>query len=194
MRNKFPVLLFTVLSLLFFSCDEEYVPKPKGYNRIDMPPTTYRQLEATHPFTFEYSTSAVIQRDSSSIAEPHWISVHYPYFDADIQLTYKSLDGEKDKKKLNELIDDSYKLANKHQVKAYSIEESTVKTPSGKSVTIIELSGDVPSQFQFYTTDSSKHFLRGALYFKSTEIDSLSPSIEYLKRDVMKLVNTLEWR
>jgi gliding motility-associated lipoprotein GldD len=185
------IFLFIPLALFLFSCEEEFVPKPKGYNRIDLPEHTYEALTEKHPYTFLYSKSAVIKRDSSSISEPHWITIHYPYFDADVQLTYKPLAGKKDSIKLNEHIEDSYKLANKHQIKAYAIEESIVKTPSGKKATVIELSGDVPSQFQFYITDSSRHFLRGALYFKR---DSLAPAIEYLKKDIMQLVNTLEWK
>lgn len=191
MRNSCIVFF----AFFLFSCGEEsYHPKPKGYNRIDLPTPSYVSLANEHPFRFEYASLAEVRKDSSSIAEPHWITIHYPYFDADIQLTYKSLSGEKDRKKLKELIDDSYNLANKHQVKAYAIEETMVKTPSGKSAAIIELSGDVPSPFQFCMTDSTTHFLRGALYFKSTKTDSLAPAIEYLKKDVMHLVNTLEWQ
>lgn len=189
MRRLSIALLPLVLSL--FACEKVYVPKPKGFNRIDLPPASYQVLTEKHPYIFEYSKVAKIQRDSSNLAEPHWITVYYPYFDASIQLTYKTLAN--DKRKLNELIDDSYKLANKHQVKAYSIEESVIKTPSGKMATVIELSGDVPSQFQFYTTDSSQHFLRGALYFKSTQTDSLAPVIEYMKKECMHLLNTLRW-
>lgn len=189
--RKTAYLTITTL-LLFCSCEKVYVPKPKGFNRIDLPATSYQPLEDKHPYFFEYSKLAQIQKDSSNLAEPHWITVYYPYFDASIQLTYKTL--TKDRKKMNELIDDSYKLANKHQVKAYSIEESVIKTPSGKSATVIELSGDVPSQFQFYTTDSTEHFLRGALYFKSTQTDSLAPVIEYMKKECMHLLNTLEWK
>ena len=173
---------------------QDYVPKPKGYNRFDLPTPKYHALEEGHPYQFEYAEIAVIRKDSSSIAEPHWINIYYPQFDADIQLTYKPLFGKKDLKRLNELIDDSYKLANKHQVKAYSIEEFVVPTPSGAKANVIELSGDVPSPFQFYITDSSKHFMRGALYFKSTKIDSLSPAIDYLKEDVIHLVKTLKWQ
>jgi hypothetical protein len=44
-------------------------------------------------------------------------------------------------------------------------------------------------------TDSTRNFLRAALYF-NTRIanDSLAPAIEYMKKDVMHLVNTLEWK
>jgi len=56
------------------------------------------------------------------------------------------------------------------------------------------LSGEVPSQFQFHITDSTQHFLRGALYFRTaTKNDSLAPVIEYVKKDIVHLLNTLTW-
>lgn len=173
--------------------DTDYKPKPTGYNRIDLPPPTYQPLTEKHPYFFEYSNQAVIKADTFRGAEPHWIYVHYPQFKADVQLTYKPLAGNK--QLLMGLIADAHKLAAKHNIKAYSIEEMTMKTPSGKIVAVMELDGEVPSQFQFYTTDSTKHYLRGALYFNTAIAnDSLAPVIEYVKKDIVHLLNTLEWR
>jgi gliding motility-associated lipoprotein GldD len=60
---------------------------------------------------------------------------------------------------------------------------------------VAELSGEVPTQFQFYVTDSTHHFLRGALYFNTAvKNDSLAPIIEYIKSDMMHLINTLEFK
>ena len=82
----------------------------------------------------------------------------------------------------------------KFKVKPANIDESVVKTDKGYYATVFELSGEVPSQFQFYVTDSAKHFLRGALYFRTAvKNDSLSPVIEYMKDDVRKLMNTIEF-
>lgn len=182
-----------VLLLLFSSCEDEYVPKPKGYNRIDVPSHTYQSLTEKHPYTFKYSTHAKILKDSSFIAEPHWIDIYYPQFQANIQITYKPIKGKS--KGLSEHIDDSHKLAYKHNIKAYSIDQVDIKTPNGNYATVFELTGEVPSQFQFYLTDSSHHFLRGAVYFRTaTANDSLAPLIEYMKYDVMELLNTLEWK
>lgn len=170
----------------------DYVPKPKGYNRIDLPSQKYQTLQEKHPYSFEYSKHAYIRPDSSGIAEPHWIHIIYPQFKADIQLTYKSV--QNDPAFFDEFVDDSQKLIDKHMVKAYSIESSVLKTPSNKTAMIYELSGEVPSQFQFYISDSSTHFLRGALYFKtSTKNDSLAPVIEFIKKDVIHLLNTFDW-
>jgi gliding motility-associated lipoprotein GldD len=70
-----------------------------------------------------------------------------------------------------------------------------IKTSNGKTATIFQLEGEVPSQFQFHITDSTEHFLRGALYFRTaTKNDSLSPVINYMKEDIMHMLNTLEWK
>jgi gliding motility-associated lipoprotein GldD len=188
-KNNYWILLLLPLA----ACDETYLPKPKGYNKIDLPSHEYAVLAEEHPYVFEYSSKAVIKKDVSLIAEPHWIDVYYPDFKAYIQLTYKPLDGSK--KRFEEHLDDSHKLAGKHNIKAYSIEEGQVKTPKGYAATVFELTGEVPSQFQFYITDSTKHFLRGAVYFQTaTKNDSLAPVIEYMKYDAMHLLNTLEWK
>ena len=183
-----------ILPLFFLlSCSEDYLPKPKGYNKIDLPPHSFQELKEDHPYVFEYSKSAVITKDESAIAEPHWINVFYPEFHAYIQLTYKKIKGKIEN--LDEHIDDSHKLAGKHNIKAYSIEEGVVKTPNGYTATVFELTGEVPSQFQFYVTDSTSNFLRGAIYFlTATKNDSLAPVIEYMKYDAMHMVNTLEWK
>ncbi|MCU0429465.1 MAG: gliding motility lipoprotein GldD [Cytophagaceae bacterium] len=191
--SKVLLLLGTCLCMCLSSCSEDYLPKPKGYNRIDLPVHEYQTLQEDHPYQFEYSRHARILKDSSLIAEPHWIDIYYPRFQSNIQITYKTF--KKNDKGFDEHIDDSHKLAYKHDIKAYSIDEVQIKTPKGYSATLFELTGEVPSQFQFYVTDSSRHFLRGAVYFKTaTRNDSLAPVIEYMKYDVMKLLNSLEWK
>ncbi|WP_266206350.1 gliding motility lipoprotein GldD [Pontibacter kalidii] len=175
------------------SSTADYTPKPKGYNRIDLPSQTYQQLQEAHPYTFEYSQHAKIRPDSSGIAQPHWINIIYPSLGANVQLTYKGLGN--DAKKLNDLVEDARKLTSKHQIKAYAIEEAEIKIPTGDVAAVFELEGEVPSQFQFYVTDSTDHFLRGALYFRTaTQNDSLAPVIEFVKKDIVHLLNTLEWK
>jgi gliding motility-associated lipoprotein GldD len=169
------------------------MPKPKGFNRIVLPESAYRALPDTFPYFFEYSTHAKILKDSSWIAEPYWIDLYYPEFGASIQVSYKPV--KKDRDLLIEYVATAYKLTSKHQVKAYAIDKAIIKTESGKTAEIAKLSGEVPSQYQFFTTDSVNHFLRGALYFNTaTQNDSLAPVIEYVRKDIMHLLNTLEWR
>lgn len=181
-----------VLITLIGCQESSYVPKPRGYNRIELPEHQYQQIEGSYPYLFEHSIHASVERDSSWMSEPYWIHLNYKDLGADVQLTYKALDN--DEQKLRELLNDAYKLTSKHQVKAYSIDESILTTPKGNQVVLAELSGEVPSQFQFYSTDSTQHFLRGALYFPTaTQNDSLAPIIDFIKIDIVHLLNTLEW-
>ena len=144
------------------------------------------------PYQFEYSVHANLLRDSSWVTERYWINLFYPYFDAAIQITYKPI--KKSREISDEYLQDSYTLTSKHNIKAYSIEEKILILNNGNTASITELEGEVPSQFQFHVTDSIDHFLRGVLYFKtSLKNDSLSPSIKFLKKDIIHLLNTLEW-
>ena len=186
------VPLVFLLILLFSACSQDYVPKPKGYNKIVLPEHEYLQLSDSFPYQFQYSKHAEILIDSSWMQEPYWINVYYPEFVATIQITYKDVLG--DKQRLQEFLNDSYKLTAKHQIKAYSIEETILKTPQNHTAIVAELTGEVPTPFQFYTTDSANHFLRGALYFRTaSKNDSLAPVINYIKKDIIHMLNTLSW-
>lgn len=199
-RNFFQYSTVTIFCFLlivtFYSCKKEeqnYVPKPKGYNRIELPEHVYQKLTENHPYTFEFSKSARVLPDTFSTAQKDWLFIQYPQFDANIQLTYKPLNN--DQNKLKNYIDDSFKLAGKHQIRASSIQEQRVLTKTGRTVTIFKIEGDVPSPYQFYTTDSTNHFLRGAIYFPiATKNDSLAPVINFIKADMLQLLNTLQWR
>ncbi len=182
-----------MLALLSASCEESYLPKPVGYNRIDLPEFEYQALPDSFPYNFNYSNHALLSRDSFHLAGRYWINLSYPAFDALLQVTYKNLFDPKND--INLLLDDAYELSTRHNAKAYSIEENILTLPSGQRASVIELEGDVPSQFQFFTTDTARHFLRGALYFNMADKnDSLSPVIEFIKTDVIQMLNSLEWK
>lgn len=172
---------------------ENYVPKPKGYPRLDLPAASYKLIAPTHPYQFEYNTVAQILPDTFARSEPDWIFINYPAFKASVQLTYKPV--RHDVNRLRAMLEDSYKLAARHNIKAYAIEQRKIRLKSGLEASVIDLSGEVPSQVQFVTTDSTAHFMRGALYFNiATANDSLQPVIQYIRKDIMHLLNTLKWR
>lgn len=186
------VLIFSILVACGTST-EDFFPKPKGYNRIDLPDTSYVQLEDTHPYTFEVSKAAVVQPDTFGKSEPHWIVLYYPEINGRIQLTYKPLSGNLDK--LQNHINDAFRLAAKHQVKATSQEEQLIALKNGKKAVVIQLEGEVPSHYQFYTTDTLNHYLRGVVYLETaTKNDSLRPVIDFLKQESRHLLETLRWK
>jgi len=190
-------VLVLLMGLLLAACghssSENYTPKPKGYPRIDLPTPSYTLLEPTHPYQFEYNKIARILPDTFARSEPHWIFINYPAFHASVQLTYKPV--QHNINRLRSMLEDSYKLAARHNIKAYAIDEKKIRLKSGLEASVIDLEGEVPSQVQFITTDSTTHFLRGALYFNTaTQNDSLQPVIQYIRKDIMHLLNTLKWR
>jgi gliding motility-associated lipoprotein GldD len=195
MRNY---LIINILAIFLLNgcksnTQEGYQPKEKGFNRIDLPPHQYQPLTENHPYTFEVSKSAIVQKDTFAMAEPHWIILYYPSLQARIQLTYKPVLN--DPKRLQAMIEDAYKLAGKHQIKATSEQTRLIKLKDGKMASIIELEGEVPSHFQFYTTDTTKNYLRGAVYLmRATENDSLRPIVDYMKIEAMHLLETLKWK
>ncbi len=192
-RNKGIGLAIICSLLLMISCSQEYMPKPKGYNRISLPEANYQILSDTFPYVFEYSKYAKVLSDSSWIAEKYWIDVFYPEIGSSIAISYKPINQNEDS--LINYFKTAFKLTSKHQVKAYAIDEYVFETNKGKTAILANLSGEVPSQYQFIITDSVNHFLRGALYFNTaTKNDSLAPVIEYVQNDIMHMLNTLEWK
>lgn len=184
---------FILIAIFFISCTRDYQPKPKGYNRLSLPSLEYMPSPDSLPYSFEYSTHARLLRDSSWFSEKHWVEIYYPELKANIHITYKKLNNRDEF--LKELLDDSYNLTSKQQIKASGIDELVVVTPNGSTAVIAEIAGEVPSQFQFTMTDSSKNFLRGALYFNTrVQNDSLAPAIDFMKKETLHFINTLQWK
>lgn len=193
MKAASRIVVFIIVLLGFAACQTEYQPKPKGYNRLILPEPTFQSTPDSLPYFFEYSTFAELKKDTSQVSEKDWVEIWYPSLHATVHITYKKLDGSLDV--LKEYLNDAYTLTAKHQIKAYAIEESISQTPSGKTAVIAEIDGEVPSQFQFTVTDSTQNFLRGALYFNvKVQNDSLRPAIDYVKKDVMHMINSLSWK
>jgi gliding motility-associated lipoprotein GldD len=187
--NYLPIFLFLLLS-----CGGgDYLPKPKGYNRIDLPDRAFASLEEGKPYTFQHSVHARVEPDSFNLAETSWINLNYTSLGGKVHLTYLELDTKG--KDIKTVVNDAINLTAKHQIKAYGIEESIMMTPKGYTGVVAELTGEVPTQFQFFVTDSTRNFLRGALYFDTAlKNDSLAPAIEYIKIDMAHLINTLEFK
>ena len=189
---KIPVFFLVAIITVLASCGDSYVPKPRGYYRIDFPVKEYRQFDTTFPFAFEYPVYAKIVRDSSRMAEPYWINlVYYPY-NAQLHISYKSISNN-----LATYLNDAHTLVNKHIPKASAISQREyVDTVEKVYGLVYEISGsDAASTFQFYLTDSTKNFVRGALYFDLVpNNDSLAPVISFLKKDVEHMITTFRWK
>lgn len=190
--NKFyfPLILIALLGLV--SCGEDYSPKPRGYLRIDLPQKEYIRLDSIFPYSFEYPVYAQIKPDEYSPDRPYWINLDFPRFKGKVHLSYKPVKGN-----LVEYLEDSRTMVVKHIQKASAIREQLVVRPENDVFGLkyrIEGLG-AASPYQFFLTDSTNHFLRGALYFSvKPNNDSLAPVIDFIEKDIDHLIRTLEWK
>jgi len=187
---------FSVVCLLFLSCNSVYTPKRRGYFKIDFPKHEYQTFDQPgFPYTFEYPVYANVVRDSSffdTVPEnPYWINIDFPRFNGRIYISYKAIGPNKFEK----LRDDAFKMTFKHSVKASSIDQTVIQTPNGIGGIYFNVGGNAATANQFFLTDTTKHFLRGALYFDTTpNEDSLAIVNQFLEKDMQHLINTFKWR
>lgn len=188
---------FSVITLVVFSaCNSDYTPKPKGYFKIDFPEKQYRVFQQTgYPYSFEYPVYANVIKDSSFFGEatenPWWINIDYPQFNGRVHISYKQVGLNK----LDKLVNDAFTMTNKHNLKAYSIDDSLMVTPNNVHGLFFKVGGNVATANQFFLTDSVTHFLRGALYFDATpNEDSLGIVNRFVLEDLKHMINTFKWK
>ena len=194
MKLNYLILIFSSL-IIFTSCvdddDEIYIPKPKGYFRIDFPKKEYRVYDSICPYSFEIPTYAFIDNDKHLKADPCWLNINFPKYNAKIHLSYKVISNN-----LDTILNQSRDFVVKHQIKSTGIDEVIIIRDSAKVYGLVyDISGNSASNIQFYVTDSTHHFMRGALYFNSVpNIDSLKIVVDYLRTDILQMIKTFKWK
>lgn len=192
---------FSIIFLLLVSCNSVYTPKRRGYFKIDFPRHEYQTFDqAGFPYTFEYPVYANIVKDSSffdTVPEnPYWINIDFPRFNGRIYVSYKDIGpARRSGNSFEKLRDDAFKMAYKHSVKASSIDQTVIQTPNGIGGIYFNVGGNAATANQFFLSDTTKHFLRGALYFDTApNEDSLGIVNQFLEKDMQHLINTFHWR
>ncbi len=184
-------LCILLLAAMIIGCGNDYMPKPDGYLRIDLPVKSYVMFDTVFPYSFEHPSYAKVF-EVKNTEQPFWSNIEISRFSATIYLSYKPV-----KNNLDTYIEDTRMYVMKHIPKASSIDELSIVVPgSHVSGIIYDIKGsEAASPCQFYLTDSSRHFLRGALYFNNKpDNDSLATVIEFLKADIQHLAETLKWK
>jgi gliding motility-associated lipoprotein GldD len=182
-----------LLLLLNIACRHTFQPKPRGYFKIDLPQHEYKQFDSAGcPFAFKMPVYSEIQPDYDANAEKWWMNLVFPKLGATLHLSYKPI---KNDSSLYKAIEDCYKLTYKHISRAEDIIENEISNSHGANGMLYELNGETATGMNFYETDSTKHFLRGALYFNAKTVpDSLAPSLNFVKQDVKMLISSLRWK
>jgi gliding motility-associated lipoprotein GldD len=192
-----PTILFLIIIFVFAGCKEKYTPKPRGFFRIDFPEKEYHKISEKFPYSFEIANYAEIEKDTHNPNEPYWINISVPKNSAEIHISYYSLEEKNNfgLVHLDELMEETRRLAYKHTIKADAIEEQVFMNPADKVYgTIYRIDGNAASPMQFFLTDSTSHFLRGAFYIRETpDIDSLQPVIDFFEPDIIRIIETTTW-
>ena len=202
---NFEFLILNLALLLCVSCSSGNTPKPYGYYRIATPDTAYtdfqttvRELQTTtplsggggaYPYTFDLSRNAVVQPRTDA-DEPYWINIVYPSLNATIHCSYKPV-----RNNLRELTNDALEFVYRNASFATAIPEQEYMHPEAHVYGVLfDLEGNTASSCQFFVTDSTRHFFRASVYCNCPpNADSLAPVYQYIRTDVIKMVETFKW-
>tara|TARA_R110001592_G_scaffold20741_8_gene83728 strand:+ start:4094 stop:4636 length:543 start_codon:yes stop_codon:yes gene_type:complete len=179
------------------SCNNDIVPKPKAYLRLEYPGANYIKTTVdSTPFSFEVNKLAtkVTLKKIKSTTESYGINIEYPSLKGTIYLTYKSI--KKSPENLTSFLRDAQNFTQKHTAKADEIIDRAYENKRDKVYGMFyEVGGNAASQSQFYVTDSVEHFLTGSLYFYAKpNYDSIFPAAKYLEKDIRHIMETVTWK
>jgi gliding motility-associated lipoprotein GldD len=213
--HKF-IFSFTILATVavLSACNSPYGTKKRGYFKIDLPAKAYQHFQREgFPYSFDYPVYAQVIQDStyfdSNPENPYWVNLDFPTLNCRIFLSYKRIGGKalykvkqpdgtyRDSLGINvydKMVADAFKLTNKNNVVSTSIKDSLILTPNGIGGVFFRVGGNAATAKQFFLTDTTKHFLRGALYFNSApNADSVKPVQDFLQPDIERMINTFKW-
>lgn len=207
-------LLLIAFCLFLPACNSTYTSKKTGYFKIDFPERKYISFQKDgFPYTFEYPAYAQVVKDSTyfdqDIQNLYWVNIDFPQFSSRIFLSYKAI-GDKSTYKVKQadgsykdslgtnvfdlMVNDAFKLTNKNESIASSIKDSLFHTQNGITGVFFRVGGNAATAKQFFMSDTTKNFFRGALYFDVTpNADSLKPVLDFLQKDIDHLINTFKW-
>ena len=183
-RNFFFILMATLL----VSCGKDPLPKPSGELRLEYPKAEYQKFDPNCAYSFEYSKFAKL---TDGEKKPCWYYKKKKKMKAKVFITYYPIQNN-----FKDHVKEAEKMVYDHTIRASAIDAKFFQYP-GKKVygNFYELKGQTASNLQFFVTDSTKNFVMGYLYFNSRpKPDSLAPAVEYVKKDLMHLIDTFEWK
>lgn len=187
-----------IISVVFLmACGgNEYVPKPKAYPKIDFPDRAYARFEKEDlPYSFDIAEYVLARPDTLSNfqVKDQWYNLYFKPFDATLHLTYHKIHGPEG---LDSLIYDTRKFVNKQIDRAQDIGEIPIQqfNPSLDGI-YFDIMGYTATNLNFYITDNTQNFVRGALYFNySAQSDSVAPIYSFMKADVKHLIQSFKWK
>lgn len=186
------IVLYFLLGSFVVACgDELLIPKPPTYLRLNLPEHTYENFQDSNcNFSFDIASLYEISNvklDSGSSCNK---DINLGPLNGMLYFSFINMD-----KPLSTYVNYAIDKVDEHKIMASAIEDSNILRPQDRVFgTCFELFGDVASPFQFYLTDSVSRFVSGVVYFNTApKYDSLKPSLDYLKKDIYRLLNSFKW-
>lgn len=179
---------FLIAFLLSCGNDAIPIPKPPSYLRLELPEPSYEKFEDRCPYTFEKSKYYTVKEVSPDNCHK---DIDLGPLNGVINFSYILMEEP-----LSSYVNFANDKVDEHKLKATAIEDTKIIHPEKKVYgTFFALEGDVATPFQFYLTDSTSRFVSGVVLLNTKpNYDSLKPTLDYLKRDLLKMVNTFEWK
>lgn len=192
MSKMIKILTVVCFTLLFCLSCTEYTPKPRGYFRIEPETARYRMVaEEKLPYLFNVSQLAAVEFPAMG-EEAKGITLSYPALGAKVYCSYLSVTPAT----LGIVENECRSLVARQAQKVASISEKTYSNPEKRVYGLFfQLEGESASPLQFMLTDSVSNFFRGALYYDcKPNADSLAPVTQYLREDILELIESFSWK
>ena len=192
MKRSLFYLSFVLLLLSACAGNDPVTPKPRGYFNIELPKKAYQHYVGECAYSFDYPVYGKVEPDLDKEAQPCWNNLVFERFNGRLHMTYHKIDSKED---FNRLVEYARELAFKHTVKANAIDQKFINYPDKKVYGVYyAIDGNTASSVQFFLTDSTNHYFRGALYFNERpQYDSIQPVINFLKKDIDVMIETFKW-
>lgn len=196
MRNS-AFLLFLSVCLLFTACGETLsIPKPRSFPRVIFPERSYTDFDIDYcSFSFQHPDYVEFRQKElffdETPAHPCWFDLEIPDLNGAIHFTYYPLNSFEE---WEERRDEGFSMVGIHNKRASYIDEIRLDRGPEVGGMVFDIAGEAASPFQFFVTDSTSHFVRGALYFNTqARPDSLAPVVEFVKEDIYRMLETFSW-
>ena len=197
MMKKLLLLIFIFVFLNSCQQSELGIPKPRMYPKVEYPDRNSVSFSESYcPITFSYPDYFTVGQDKYFFEDkpvnPCWFDLESVALNSQIHCSYLNV---KNRAHFDKLVGDAFKMAGKHNQKANYRREQVIDNPEDDVYGLIfELQGPVASPMQFFVTDSTEHFFRASLYFNSkVNPDSIAPVYQYVKDDVIEMIESFKW-
>ena len=181
----------TTLSLIIIlSCNDSVIlPKQNAFLRIEFEEPNYKIFNQSDTFPdFYYNSNSVTLNSTNKNS----LLLNYNELGINLDLKFNKLNNGLD---LINIENDFKMLLETHSKRSNGVimreYENIDKLVFGK---LYELQGDVASPVQFFLTDSLSNFIQGSVNINSkSKYDSIFPAIQYVKKDISVIFESIYW-